>query len=186
MENNKINTTIILVHSGLGKTLTAKYMNRYTDYDVIDEDSFSFSKIFDIKGNRTSKKNPNYQESYISHINSFIGYRDFIFVSTNTNIIKYYTSRYINTYVVVPDNSTTMKDEIIYRLTNRKSEKDTIDAMERTYTGRLNLIHKIVPSHMLHILKEGQYLSDFMESEFDIKFDKKLLYELHESRKTWR
>lgn len=170
------NTKIIAAYSGLGKTWCTEFFNRNTNKIVIDADSSHFSWKYDLNGDKLFEKSDLFPESYINYIRSFIGKADYIFTSTDKDIVTYF-SYYLSTdsfkdkfYVAVPEVS----DRMLKRLTNMFYDRESYDGFIKdqieNFYKIVGWIFQNIPTDNLIIIGSDEHLSDALYKKWNEEF----------------
>lgn len=149
----KKKTLVIAGFPGIGKTFFKKNLQ---DKPVLDSDSSKFSWDGKVGG----KRNPDFPNNYITHIQSSIGTVDIICVSTHDNVRDGLESNDIDYTLIYPD--ITLKDEYEKRYKDRNNDSDFINFIIGDWNTLITALKKeTFPKHI--VLKKGEYLGDVIK-----------------------
>lgn len=118
-------TTVIAGFPGVGKSFL---FNNDKNLIISDSDSSLFSWIVE---NGEKKRNPNFPDNYIEHIEARMDIMDYIFVSTHDVVRKALQDNNIQYTLVYPDRS--LKNEYLERYKNRGNDGNFIKLFENKW-----------------------------------------------------
>ena len=157
------NTKVIAAFPACGKTYY--FENREEDNIVLDSDSsqFSWRYVRDENGGWRKERNPDFPDNYITHIKSYIGKADYIFVSTHEEVRKALADAGIDFTVVFPEQS--LKAERVGRCFLRGSGEAFCKLIADKWDDWILKLEEegIVNLRDTYHLQAGEYLADAMK-----------------------
>jgi hypothetical protein len=102
-----------------------------------------------------------FPENYIDHIQSLLGKKEIILVSTHKDVLMEMERVGIDYILVYPDRS--LKSEYLDRYRNRKSPTQFVNVLDQKWDSFMKDIDAANPNKRI-ILKSGEYLMDKLTS----------------------
>lgn len=154
-------TKIISGFPGVGKSCcTAEHP------DWLDSDSSQFSWLRDEHGkilkdeNGKDRRNPNFPNNYIQHIQKNIGKTPVIFVSTHAEVLDALEAHNIPYMLVYPERD--LKQEYLTRFTERGNPQPFLNMMNEKWDDFLGQLENRTGCQERIVLKAGKFLSHAM------------------------
>lgn len=147
-------TKIISAFPGMGKS----YYHQKNKETTLDTDSSLFSYIIDENGNKI--RNPEFPRNYINHIKENIGKYEFIFISTDKEIIDILLEECIFFYLICP--TCNRKNEFLSRYKNRGDDEKLIQLIDSKWNDWIKEIEDLGSIYGVEIIMWEENLSDIL------------------------
>lgn len=100
-------------------------------YRILDSDSSEFSWMYDVNGNKTDVRNPDFPGNYIRHIKESINYNALIFVSSHKEVRDQLRENGIPYILVYPKKED--RDHWMERFTKRGNDSNFIEFQNKNW-----------------------------------------------------